>query len=196
MRRTPAPLLFHFRFLFLTDCDPSLLHQGTSKGVFAHGDGSRYEGGFKDNLFGGEGIEAEDGKMNCMYRFEGHWKYCQRDGTGTYTFADGASWEGPWHANEPSEPGTWRFPGGLQVGGAGPGHNERHKRPAAPPKWWRAATEAVGGGGAGGSAAAAGGAGTITGDTVDGFGKKQYTCGSVYEVRLWFSRLRCFLFQS
>ena len=36
-------------------------------------------------------------------------------GRGTFTYpADGASWEGPWRAGEPSGAGAWRFPGGLR----------------------------------------------------------------------------------
>ena len=126
--------------------------------------------------------------------YVGQWQDGRRHGKGIWTFADGTAWEGRWRVAEPHGPGTWRFPGGLEVEGAGPVQGERQLT-TAPAKWRRAATDAAGGGGAGGSEIHGQG-GTTSGDTVDGFGKKQYTCGSVYEVRLWFSRLRCFLFQS
>jgi hypothetical protein len=112
----------------------------TGRGVYTWASGTKYDGDFVDDKRTGRGVWTwANGN-----KYDGDFVDGKMAGRGTFTYpADGASWQGPWRAGEPSGAGAWRFPGGLRVEGAGPTLAERKGQFAAPAKWRTAAEKAA-----------------------------------------------------
>ena len=105
-------------------------------GIYQWPDGSRYEGGFKDNKFHGHGTyqwadgkkyvgEFSNDKRNGFgtyswpngSRYKGGWKDGTRHGNGTFTWANGSKYEGEWYDGQKRGLGIYTFPDGSREAG-------------------------------------------------------------------------------
>ena len=105
-------------------------------GVYLWPDGSRYEGGFKDDKFQGQGTyQWADGKKyvgtfrnnkrngHGTYswpngsQYTGEWKEGTRHGQGTFTWANGSRYEGEWHQGQKRGLGIYTYPDGERNAG-------------------------------------------------------------------------------
>ncbi|MBI9086986.1 MAG: hypothetical protein JEZ11_25550 [Desulfobacterales bacterium] len=105
-------------------------------GVYLWPDGSRYEGGFKDNNFHGQGTyhwadgkkyigAFRDNKRNGHgtyswpngSRYSGQWKDGARHGQGTFSWANGSRYEGEWYEGQKQGLGIYTYPDGNRNAG-------------------------------------------------------------------------------
>lgn len=105
-------------------------------GVYLWPDGSRYEGGFKENNFHGQGTyQWADGKTytggfrdnkrngHGTYawpngsQYSGQWKDGVRHGQGTFSWANGSRYEGEWHQGQKQGWGIYTYPDGEKNAG-------------------------------------------------------------------------------